>query len=79
MIHVTPVRYNWRVRPLPWLKRTMSRISLRVQTYLALEARRSLHERLASTEEAGFVAAWTNADHWAAVEGMQLFSRQREG
>ena len=40
VIHVTPVRYNWRVRPLPWLKRALSRTSLRVQTYLHLEARR---------------------------------------
>lgn len=40
VIHVTPVRYNWRVRPLPWLKRLTSQLSLRVQTYLRLEASR---------------------------------------
>lgn len=40
VVHVTPVRYNWRVRRLPFLKRALSRISLRVQTYLLLEARR---------------------------------------
>lgn len=40
VIHVTPVRYNWRVRPLPWLKRWLSRLSPRVQTYLHLEAQR---------------------------------------
>lgn len=40
VVHVTPVRYNWRVRPLPSIKRIMSYVSLRVQTYLALEARR---------------------------------------
>ena len=40
VIHVTPVRYNWRVRPLPWLKRLSSYLSPRVQTYLWLEARR---------------------------------------
>lgn len=40
VIHVTPVRYNWRVRPMAWHKRWMSYISLRVQTYLGLEARR---------------------------------------
>src|SRR5690606_25295736 len=40
VVHVTPVRYNWRVRPLPWLKRALSCISPRVQTYLHLEARR---------------------------------------
>ncbi|WP_397475688.1 glycosyltransferase family 4 protein [Pusillimonas sp.] len=40
VVHVTPVRFNWRVRPLPRVKRIMSYISLRVQTYLALEARR---------------------------------------
>lgn len=40
VVHVTPVRYNWRVRPLPALKRLLSYISLRVQTYLRLEARR---------------------------------------
>lgn len=38
VVHVTPVRYNWRVRALPWLKRAMSYVSLRVQTYLHLEA-----------------------------------------
>ncbi|RTZ44778.1 glycosyltransferase family 1 protein [Candidimonas sp. SYP-B2681] len=40
VIHVTPVRFNWRVRPLPVLKRLLSYVSLRVQTYLGLEARR---------------------------------------
>lgn len=40
VVHVTPVRYNWRVRPLPMLKRMLSHVSLRVQTYLGLEARR---------------------------------------
>jgi UDP-glucose:(heptosyl)LPS alpha-1,3-glucosyltransferase len=40
VVHVTPVRYNWRVRALPWLKRFTSYISPRVRTYLALEARR---------------------------------------
>lgn len=38
--HVTPVRYNWRVRKLPVLKRVLSYISPRVQTYLGLEQRR---------------------------------------
>lgn len=40
VVHVTPVRYNWRVRPMPVLKRLLSYASLRVQTYLGLEARR---------------------------------------
>jgi UDP-glucose:(heptosyl)LPS alpha-1,3-glucosyltransferase len=40
VVHVTPVRFNWRVRPLPWLKRASSYISPRVQTYLGLEKRR---------------------------------------
>ncbi len=40
VVHVTPVRYNWRVRPLPWLKRLGSLVSVRVQTYLRLEAAR---------------------------------------
>ena len=40
VVHVTPVRYNWRVKPLPWLKRLTSYISPRVQTYLSLEKRR---------------------------------------
>lgn len=40
VVHVTPVRYNWRVKPLPWLKRLTSYISPRVQTYLGLEKRR---------------------------------------
>lgn len=40
VVHVTPVRYNWRVRPIAWHKRWLSYVSLRVQTYLGLEARR---------------------------------------
>ncbi|MBF6615823.1 MAG: glycosyltransferase family 4 protein [Candidimonas sp.] len=40
VIHVTPVRYNWRVRALPLAKRLLSYVSPRVQTYLGLEARR---------------------------------------
>ena len=40
VIHVTPVRYNWRVRSLPFLKRALSGVSLREQTYLGLEKRR---------------------------------------
>lgn len=40
VVHVTPVRYNWRVRPMPRLKRLMSYVSPRVQTYLGLEQRR---------------------------------------
>jgi Glycosyltransferase len=40
VVHVTPVRYNWRVKDLPWLKRSMSYLSPRVQTYLKLEALR---------------------------------------
>lgn len=40
VVHVTPVRYNWRVKPMAAVKRAMSFISPRVQTYLQLEARR---------------------------------------
>jgi glycosyltransferase involved in cell wall biosynthesis len=40
VVHVTPVRYNWRVKPIAWHKRALSYISPRVQTYLALELRR---------------------------------------
>lgn len=40
VIHVTPVRYNWRVKPMGWLKRALSYVSPRVQTYLQLESRR---------------------------------------
>lgn len=40
VVHVTPVRYNWRVRELPFFKRFMSVLSPRVQTYLRLEAAR---------------------------------------
>lgn len=40
VIHVTPVRYRWRVQPMGAVKRLLSRISPRVQTYLGLEARR---------------------------------------
>jgi len=42
VIHVTPVRYNWRARPLPFIKRLTSYISPRVQTYLGLERLRML-------------------------------------
>jgi len=38
--HVTPVRYRWRVEPMARAKRLLSYISLRLQTYLALEAAR---------------------------------------
>lgn len=37
VVHVTPVRYNWRVRRRSWLKRITSWVSPRVQTYLRLE------------------------------------------
>jgi UDP-glucose:(heptosyl)LPS alpha-1,3-glucosyltransferase len=40
VVHVTPVRYNWRVRKLPLLKRLLSYASPRVQTYLGLEQKR---------------------------------------
>lgn len=40
VVHVTPVRYRWRVQPMPGLKRWLSRLSPRVRTYLGLEARR---------------------------------------
>jgi len=40
VVHVTPVRFRWRVQMLPWVKRALARVSLRVQTYLALEAAR---------------------------------------
>ncbi len=40
VVHVTPVRYRWRVQPMAWLKRCLSYPSLRVQTYLGLERRR---------------------------------------
>jgi len=40
VMHVMPVRFRWRVQPLPRFKRWLSRLSLRVQTYLLLEALR---------------------------------------
>lgn len=40
VVHVTPVRYNWRVRALPWLKKLGSYVSPRVGMYLHLERRR---------------------------------------
>lgn len=40
VIHVTPVRYRWRVQPMPVFKRLLSFVSPRVRTYLRLEARR---------------------------------------
>jgi UDP-glucose:(heptosyl)LPS alpha-1,3-glucosyltransferase len=40
VVHVTPVRYNWKVRSLPWHKRLLAGLSPRVGTYLALERRR---------------------------------------
>lgn len=41
VVHVTPVRYRWRVRPMGRFKRWLSFVSPRVQTYLGLEARRT--------------------------------------
>ncbi|MGA0585372.1 MAG: glycosyltransferase, partial [Castellaniella sp.] len=40
VVHVTPVRYRWCVRPLSAARRWLSRLSPRVRTYLSLEARR---------------------------------------
>jgi len=40
VVHVTPVRYRWRVQPMPRLKRFLSCLSPRVRTYLGLERRR---------------------------------------
>lgn len=40
VVHVTPVRYNWRVRKISFLKWLLSFASPRVQTYLALERKR---------------------------------------
>ena len=40
VVHVTPVRYRWRVRPMSLLRRWLSCLSPRVRTYLGLEARR---------------------------------------
>ncbi|MAK56384.1 MAG: transferase [Pusillimonas sp.] len=40
VVHVTPVKYNWRVRKISALKRWLSYVSPRVQTYLALEHKR---------------------------------------
>ncbi|MFT0534089.1 glycosyltransferase family 4 protein [Castellaniella hirudinis] len=40
VIHVTPVRYRWRVQPMARLKRLLSFASPRVRTYLGLESRR---------------------------------------
>lgn len=40
VIHVTPVRYRWRVRSMSYFKRALSYVSLRVNSYLWLEARR---------------------------------------
>src|SRR5690606_9783456 len=40
VVHVTPVRYNWRVRSMPRLKKLLSYTSIRVLTYLRLEKAR---------------------------------------
>ncbi len=40
VVHVTPVRYRWRVRPMPTVRRLLSYCSPRVGAYLGLEARR---------------------------------------
>lgn len=40
VVHVTPVRYRWRVQAMSRVKRGLSYISPRVQTYLGLESRR---------------------------------------
>lgn len=41
VIHVTPVRYRWIIKTKSWFKRITYFISPRVQTYLALESRRT--------------------------------------
>ncbi|WP_269497443.1 glycosyltransferase family 4 protein [Castellaniella sp. S9] len=40
VVHVTPVRYRWRVQPMSALRRMLSAVSPRVRAYLGLEARR---------------------------------------
>jgi UDP-glucose:(heptosyl)LPS alpha-1,3-glucosyltransferase len=40
VVHVTPVRFRWRVAPMPAVRRWLSCFSPRVGTYLGLEARR---------------------------------------
>jgi len=40
VVHVTPVRYRWRCRPLPWFKRVSAWCSVRIATYLWLERQR---------------------------------------
>ncbi|MGB6241986.1 MAG: glycosyltransferase family 4 protein [Castellaniella sp.] len=40
VVHVTPVRYRWRVQAMSPMKRGLSYTSLRVWAYLGLEARR---------------------------------------
>lgn len=40
VVHVTPVRYRWRVQAMSRARRWLSVISPRVQAYLALESRR---------------------------------------
>ncbi|WP_323000441.1 glycosyltransferase family 4 protein [Castellaniella sp.] len=40
VIHVTPVRYRWRVQAMSPVRRWLSCVSPRVRTYLGLEARR---------------------------------------
>ncbi|MBV6274434.1 glycosyltransferase family 4 protein [Alcaligenaceae bacterium CGII-47] len=40
VVHVTPVRYRWRVQAISRIQRWLSYISPRVQTYLGLESRR---------------------------------------
>lgn len=49
----------------PFLKRPVQ--VLRACKALTLGARLAWHERLAGTEEAGFVECWTHADHWSAA------------
>ena len=50
---------------------------LRACKALALEHRRTLHDRLAAVEERGFTSTWIHADHWAAAE-MALAPRSTE-
>ncbi|CAM5194765.1 UDP-glucose:(Heptosyl)LPS alpha-1,3-glucosyltransferase OS=Castellaniella defragrans OX=75697 GN=HNR28_003123 PE=4 SV=1 [Castellaniella defragrans] len=40
VVHVTPVRFRWRVQPMPVVRRGLSYLSARVWTYLWLESRR---------------------------------------
>src|SRR3546814_7535451 len=74
VVHVTPVRYNWRVRKLPELKRLLSYTSLRVQTYLGLEARRVAQRPGHRTVAVSGLIAERSEEHTSELQSLMRIS-----